>query len=139
MYNLAHLYIFDKHTDNTINKSIKLLIESLNKGFEQSIDLLLLILIKRYGTNIDKMKKEHPECNTNKIITLINTSLLNSEEFLKQHYQIYINIDYLYNIKLEAITSNELIQKKSKDHLNKKNEEIELTLDFYEGFGKDII
>lgn len=27
----------------------------------------------------------------------------------------------------------------TKDHLNKKNEEIELTLDFYEGFGKDII
>ena len=55
MYNLAHIYIYDEKTEEFIDKSIELLINSIINNFYPSEKLLCLLLIKKYGFDIEKI------------------------------------------------------------------------------------
>mgnify|MGYP001075388019 CR=1 FL=1 len=61
MYNLAHIYFYDKDIANDFQKAINLLITSSIKKFNYSKIMLCLVLIKKLRTNLimkDKIMKE---------------------------------------------------------------------------------
>ena len=74
MYNLAHIYMYDKTINQDLNKSIDLLIRSMDK-FNSSIILLSLALLLRFDFNIEKIKQEVKESSIKKLFKIIDKSL----------------------------------------------------------------
>ncbi|KAK8892541.1 hypothetical protein M9Y10_029774 [Tritrichomonas musculus] len=138
MYNLAHIYIYDLSSNQNINKSIDLLIKSMNE-FEHSFFLLSLVLLKKFELNIDTIKHELTkrtdltENSMNRIIKVIHLYKLSFYEL----YESYKHQDFLYNIELKPILSSEL------NHINEKvppkyPNAKDLSPEFYKGFGEDL-
>ena len=62
LYNLSSIYIYDKRVNQNIDKSIEMLIKSFNQGFQPSLYLLSIALIKKAinfsSFNYDQINKE---------------------------------------------------------------------------------
>ena len=141
MYNLAHIYIYNSAINQDFNKSVDLLIKSMNK-FIHSFILLCLLLIKEFDFNIEKIKQElqkrkDPDLTESTVdIILYEITLCNL--CYKELYESYRYKDYLYNIKCKPILSSEL------EHVNEKSvppkypNAKDISSEFYKGFGEDL-
>ena len=136
MYNLAHIYMYEDSIKNDINKSIELLIKS-SDYFSHSLNLLILILIKQFGFNIDVIKKEIDKLiigNDNlsfNIILNIYRFMDFDKSIFEEVYESYKTIYFLYNIKLKHVF---LTDDNETQYQTAKN----VSSFFYEGFGLNI-
>ena len=139
MYNLAHIYLYEIQTDEKIDKSIELLLESTKQNFEPSKYLLCIALIKKYEFDIAKIQNEFIKRSCSNliepIIQLILDLQLNNKSIFQSFEKKYMAIDYLYNCFNMPVLS--------KNVLNAKNEQNNgilkpITQDFRDGFGNDI-
>ena len=139
MYNLAHLYIYEEGTTESIYKSINLLIDSSNLTFFPSTILLLIILLKKYDRNINNYLSKINKKVYNFYFLGIGfndiISFLNNESILEEYYQKYKNIDFLYNQSHEVIETKHLYDFKNNQTPQIINQEKLITQDFYDGFG----
>ena len=145
MYNLSHIYLYEMPNYINVNKAIELLIKSVKNGFIQSIELLSLALIKKYGFDINNIKIEIEKYSNKssslfiKIMQIIKIRKLNDLQCFEIQYQFHRNIDYLYNNQYKYIPSGELLNYKIIQSLRKINKRKDVTDDFYAGFGINII
>ncbi|KAK8837958.1 hypothetical protein M9Y10_035902 [Tritrichomonas musculus] len=136
MYNLAHVYIYDETIKQDLNKSIDLLLRSMDK-FEHSFILLCLALLLKFEFNVETIKQELSIRNdiTEMIIDKILAVIGQYKLYFNELYELYRHKDYLYNITLHPILSSEL------EHIDKKAikpkypNAKDLSPEFYAGFG----
>lgn len=144
MYNLAHVYLYDEHTNESINKSIEL-IRSTENEFESSIKMLCIIIIKKHGINLDNIGKDISQYtkNLSKFISsfkeIINNHSLDKANNLENVYLELKNIDYMYNIFLGIINSKKLFEEYKFKKSDQSNSQFNISRQFYEGFRFDII
>ena len=143
MYNLAHLYFYENPIENSNKESIKLLITSSNKNHYPSKFLLCIVSIYEFGNNINTIiqelnKIEPISCQLiNSICNIIYSNGLDQESILKEKYDQYRNIDYVFDfdffysehLSMIDFLANGILIKEEKDISEKINSE------FYEGFG----
>lgn len=142
MYNISHIYIYEDNTDESIEKSIELLIKSSNLGFEPSTEMLCLVLVKKYyilnDFNIIKKKiSEYTEkCDSfiSKFDTMIKKYKLYNIFHLNEVYEYRRTIDYLYDFTYNPIESKKILEIINEQ----ENQSSEITQSFYDGFGIDI-
>ena len=58
MYNLSHIYIYEYQTNDNINESIQLLIDSSKQDLIPSDVLLCIAMIKKHEFDIDKIQRD---------------------------------------------------------------------------------
>ena len=115
MYNLSHLYIYEDGADESINKSIDLLVKSSSSGFLRSTELLSLIMVKKYGENYDEIKLEIEKYLENSndltvtIINMIKNEKLYDQKYFEKKYQELKAIDFYFNEEKEYKQSQELL------------------------------
>ena len=138
MYNLAHLYMYEINDQKNIDKSIELLIKSSN--FNPSKNLLCIALIKKYGFNIEYIKKELlKQTDKNIELTLIIYNMIQDMKLIDKivfdiTYNFYKKVDFIYNFIKIPIPSFFL----NYQNQSLKKKQINITPDFYNGFGIDI-
>ncbi|KAK8847116.1 hypothetical protein M9Y10_019696 [Tritrichomonas musculus] len=139
MYNLAHIYMYDSTIKQDLNKSIDLLIRSMNK-FEHSFILLCLALLLKFDFNIEAIKQElkHRTDITGISIESIIKGIALSKLIFNELYESYQYKDYLYNIELESIESSKLEHANEKVVPPKHPNAKDLSSEFYKGFGEDL-
>ncbi|KAK8854151.1 hypothetical protein M9Y10_016708 [Tritrichomonas musculus] len=143
MYNLAHLYMYDKTIEEDINKSIELLIKS-SDHFQLSKNLLCILLVKQFGFNIDTIKGKIEERTgeqksfSNQIIELICDLCLFDKLTFEIMYESYRKKDFLYSSTFKIIKSSDLLKPKEKDIIHKYRNAKDISSLFYEGFGEDL-
>ncbi|KAK8867142.1 hypothetical protein M9Y10_010116 [Tritrichomonas musculus] len=143
MYNLAHLYLYEDLTNQDyIEKSIKLLI---NPSLIISLSvkgLLSIALVKKYGSNPDEFKKQFDKRNDinndlkKALFHIINKEKLFQKSNFEQFYLAFSKNDLIYNCFLETCIFHKFKESQRKSEMNVKNN---ITAEFYEGFGIDII
>ncbi|KAK8840052.1 hypothetical protein M9Y10_030985 [Tritrichomonas musculus] len=135
-YNLAHIYLYNEITDHSIDKSIDLLIQSSLEGFNQSLILLCISLIKKYGYNFDAFAKRLDNDSLSlKIIRLIELKRLNNEKNYEQLFKQYRHVDFLYNIIQEYVLSSKISEDNPIENIQNNSKIIDISEMFYEGFG----
>ena len=144
MYNLAHLYIFEEYSEETFNKSIQLLIKSLDKGFSPAKQFLLLILIKKYGTNFSDINKKlssfmnNPHILVNSFKKAVEDQLLYCKQTFEEVYQKEKSIYYIYNQSLDIIRTDDLEKERNNKEIKNDKKQNNINSDFYNGLGEDI-
>ncbi|KAK8843659.1 hypothetical protein M9Y10_024722 [Tritrichomonas musculus] len=144
MYNLSLIYFYDQTIKQDINKIIDLLIKS-SKQFSESIILLCLILIQGYGTNLKRIKNEiKKRANvSNDLLFQIDIIIQIFNLFNKTSYDIiyekYRERDYLYNVIGKPVLTSSLFQNDKEEYRLKYPNMKELSPEFYEGFGHDLL
>ena len=140
MYNLAHIYICVDQSKEMIDKSIDLLINSINQNLLLAEFLLCVALIKKHGLNFSniykeiKMKTEKTSRLSDEIFEIIDLTGIYSMEAFNQFYKAISMFDVKYNFLRNPIFSFEVFNIESKiEKTNNKKKNI--TKDFYEGFG----
>ncbi|KAK8899133.1 hypothetical protein M9Y10_001434 [Tritrichomonas musculus] len=148
MYNLSNIYIYDERVNQNIDKSIEMLIKSSNQGFQPSLVLLSIVLIKKVisfnsfnyskiSEEIDKYK-EATDILKSRIGQTIIFYKLNNANILEEMYNNFRELEYLYDITLRPIPSFEIkIRDKNDPQLGIKLPP-PLSPLFYEGFGFEI-
>ena len=134
MFNLAHIYIYEKKEASNIDKAIELLINSYSKTLEFSVDLLSLMIIKKYKKldNFDikiMQKKDIEKIDqklTESVIEKINKFNLEEESHYNDFYikMKDINLVY-YDKRVEKLTI--------KEKYKKFDTRREINSSFYEG------
>ncbi|KAK8880692.1 hypothetical protein M9Y10_003377 [Tritrichomonas musculus] len=139
MYNLAHIYMYDKTIKQDLNKSIELLIRSMN-DFRHSLILLCLALLKKYDLSIERIKqelKQRTDINRSSMEILFKI-IYKYMSYFDVYYESYRYKDYLYNVELEPVKSSKLKRTNKKDFQPKYPKAKELSSEFYKGFGEDL-
>ena len=143
MYNLSHIYFYDQSIKQNFNL-LDLLIKSC-KIFKESFVLLSLVLIDKFCSDIEQMETELEKRAdasndlTSKIINYILDHNLFDPKSFDQFYNFYRDRDYLYNILHEPILTSELNKKDREEKEPKYRNMKELSNEFYEGFGHDLM
>lgn len=141
MYNLSHIYIYEEKDENSLNKSIKLLIQSFKNGFYQSIELLCLVIIKKIGFDIEKIKQElHENFDIedklyNSIYGIIKNKKLLNPYYFEKNFKYYKDTDYTYYYNLKPIKSSEVFNLEENSFFEERKN---ISQQFYEGFDLDI-
>ncbi|KAK8850178.1 hypothetical protein M9Y10_018301 [Tritrichomonas musculus] len=139
MYNLAHIYMYDSTIKQDLNKSIDLLIRSMNV-FKHSFILLSLALLLKYDFNVETIKEELKQrtditrSSMEKLFKLIALSKLSFNKL----YESYQNKDFLYNAIFIPIESSEVEHANEKDVTPKYPKAKDLSSEFYKGFEEDL-
>ncbi|KAK8888425.1 hypothetical protein M9Y10_039495 [Tritrichomonas musculus] len=145
MYNLAHLYFYEDPIKDSIDKSIELLMRSLENGFQPSKKLLCIALIKKCNFDLYAIKEEierishgNKELSFEIYTAILNSKLLDSECFVI-NYEYYRDIDFLYQNNLKPFLSI-IIEYDSEMISNSvsKPKIPNISKLFYEGFGFEI-
>ena len=134
---------YDETIKQDIDKSIELLIKSSTE-FKHAFNLLCVVLIKTFGFDIEKIKNEIDKrvgkSNElySKIIAMVNLLIYSGESIVNYLYEEYRNKDFLYDVLFDYICTSDLLkenteQKEKNPHLK------DISEDFYEGFGYDLI
>ena len=157
MYNLAHIYVYDETFRGGVEKAIELLIRSLSMNkislsvLYHSIVLLSLALLKQFdfnnniNTNINAIKKqisqrvEIPSDVTNKIYYIIHTFALYDKLFYEFCYELYRKKDFVYDILRQPVFTSNLDRTNRSDKLPKYPKAKDISSEFYDGFGKDLL
>ena len=138
MYNLAHMYLYEKSFDCFIDKSIRLLLNSIILCFYPSLDLLCIALVKKHGNNIIDITDELVNYSDTygeiicHIITYIQHYKFTDPLVFKQKYERFEKIDFLYNFYLIEFPSNVFLNPKNE---GEKNDELNINSVFYDGLG----
>ena len=143
MYNLAHLYFYENPIENGNQESIKLLIASSNKDHYPSKFLLCIVSIHEFGNNINTIiqelnKIEPISCQLiNSIYNIIYSNGLDQESILKEKYDQYRNIDYVFDFDFFYSEHLSMIDYLANGILIKEEKNISenINSEFYEGFG----
>ena len=144
MYNLSHIYIYDEPIEGCLDESIQLLIQSSKQDFNPAKALLSLAIVKLYGFNIDSIKRkiiDIPNLSddlTNLIIQIIEYYNLTNESIFNSLYESYKENDFLYNLFYICIPTK-IIKKICLNEKLLKNDKSNLTKEFYDGFGTDLL
>lgn len=140
MYHLAKIYIYEEPNEKNIDKSINLLIRSSKDDFFPSKELLCIILIHRYGTNIENIRKALNDNGKNlfeKLNKIMKDEfLLENKSILDQRFDFYRNFEILYNQYLKFVSYEQLMNTKNNSLSQQCTKNI--SKEFYEGLG-DII
>lgn len=130
MFNLASIYFYYKPIENSIDESIKLLIQSKYKKVYYSKKLLSLIIKMKLGDDLDKISieiKKYSKADSEKLAKEIYLSIkeqkLDDIINLKEKYDLYKDLFLVYDRFKEVISSFQHIKIDF------------VTTDFYEGFG----
>ncbi|KAK8834106.1 hypothetical protein M9Y10_031440 [Tritrichomonas musculus] len=148
MYNLSNIYIYDDRVNQNIDKSIELLIRSFNQGFQPSLYLLIIALIKKVNDfnyfnyfkiieEIDKYKDTTENLKMKIRQTIFCFNLCDANTF-EEIYNITRKIEFLYDITLHPIKSNELKIRNKNDPPPGIKLPPPISSQFYEGFGIEI-
>ena len=117
MYHLAKIYIYEEPNEKNIDKSINLLIRSSKEDFFPSKELLCIILIHRYGTNIENIRKALNDNGKNlfeKLNKIIKDEfLLENKSILDLRFDFYRNFEILYNQYLKFVSYEQLMNTKN--------------------------
>ena len=146
MYNLAHLYFYEKPIENSNEESIKLLINSSNKDHYPSKFLLCIVSIFEFGNDIYNIIQELNKIEyisnelANSIRDIINYNQLYEISILKEKYDQYRDIDYIFDFDFffsEFSKGIDFLKNgiRIKDENPKENHAKSIDSDFYEGFG----
>ncbi|KAK8892389.1 hypothetical protein M9Y10_029615 [Tritrichomonas musculus] len=148
MYNLSNIYIYDDRVNQNIDKSIELLIKSFNQGFQPSIFLLSVALIKKVNDfnyfNYDKISEEIDKYKDTteklkmKIQQIIFYFILYDANTFEKIYDFTRKIEFLYDITLRPIESNEIRIRNKNDPPPGIKLPPPISSQFYEGFGIEI-
>ncbi|KAK8842949.1 hypothetical protein M9Y10_025815 [Tritrichomonas musculus] len=144
MYNLAHLYFYEDPIKDSIDKSIELLIHSIEKGFQQSKELLCLALLKKHNFNLDMIKEEIERISKgNKVLSfevciIINISGLFESKYFEARYEYNRNIDFLYSNELKPCISKVIDNSENITNSIPSPQIPKISKMFYEGFGFEI-
>ncbi|KAK8871370.1 hypothetical protein M9Y10_007093 [Tritrichomonas musculus] len=144
MYNLAHLYFYEDPIKDSIDKSIELLIHSIEKGFQQSKELLCLALLKKHNFNLDMIKEEIDRISKgNKVLsfeicTIMNISGLFDSKYFETRYEYNRNIDFLYSNELKPCISKVIDNSENITNSIPSPHIPKISKMFYEGFGFEI-
>ena len=99
MYNLAHIYIYDKTIKQDINKAIKLLLVSSEKFYHSGF-LLSFVLIKQFGFDIKYIEHKLMEITGNslnlKLKVFIKAFIFSGKSNWEFIYENYQYIDFLF-------------------------------------------
>ena len=131
--------MYDETINQDLNKSIDLLIRSMN-FFSHSLNLLCLAFLKQFDRNIQRIKqelKQRTDITINSKAKILKKIFIFNLNF-DVHYEIYRNNDYLYNIKLDPVESSEIENINKKVVPPKYPNAKELSSEFYKGFGEDL-
>lgn len=139
MYNLANIYFFN----NSIEKSMNLLIDLFKSGITQSLQLFCLVIVKKIGFNLSFQLFEQELLDLNcftsdqilSLFEIIKTLNLDDEIVFEGMYQYHQKFDYLYDEFKNAISTKELMKKKNEKKKSKHIKAKYISLEFYEGFG----
>ncbi|KAK8894562.1 hypothetical protein M9Y10_022997 [Tritrichomonas musculus] len=143
MYNLSHIYFYDQTIKQNFNP-LDLLIKSSRK-FNESFVLLCLLLIHKFGSDIEQIRAElerredESNCLFSQVISYIKKHNLFDQKAFDRLYNIYRERDYLYNVVNEPILTSEIRQKDKKTNKPKYPNMKEISQEFYEGFGRDLM
>ena len=144
MYNLSHIYfnILKKNSVKPKFNPLDLLIKSC-KIFKESFVLLSLFLVDKFGSDIEQMIAELGKRASNDLISMIinyilDLNLFNPKSF-DHFYNFYRERDYLYNILCEPILTSELGKNDREENEPKYPNMKEISKEFYEGFGHDLM
>ena len=154
MFNLAHIYIYEFNSNEKIDEAITLLIKSSFQYFINAIDLLLIAIVKKFGYDLNEIKKniflifekikicekikipENIKIQLYEIISFHLTFIVTPKKFQK-YYEDNRDIDFLYDYKGQTLISKRLFQAKENQQTNNKANNV--TKDFYDGFGFNFI
>ncbi|KAK8842960.1 hypothetical protein M9Y10_025826 [Tritrichomonas musculus] len=142
MYNLANIYIFDESRKN-IDKSIELLIKSLNYCSDSMILLCLLLVTNEIDFETIKTKIKQYYNDYTALLTQTFKVFNYYKSFEKTVCQFffdnYKNKELAYNIDLEGVILQNNQNNEAKNNINsKKSKAKNITSLFYEGFGIDL-
>lgn len=138
MYNLAHDYIYNDQNEINIKECFDLLIKS-SYELHHSLVLLCLLLVKKFGFNLQKIKEEIDtiadlkENYSSKICSEILFLELNEQSNFDKLYEYYRKIDFIYNVQLEIVLSSEILNLDSYKN-NKYPKAKNISSEFYKGF-----
>lgn len=149
MYNLAHLYIYNEPFNQNTLEWIKLLIVLFHR-LDQSFFLLWIALIKNFGFDSKAILCEFIKLIGNeaeKFFSLIEYAISQAKKMGKPYfdglYESYRNIDFIYDNKIQPIHSPNPLNINStnhhKDFVHKYPNARNLSFQFYDGFGKDLL
>ncbi|KAK8839822.1 hypothetical protein M9Y10_031532 [Tritrichomonas musculus] len=148
MYNLSNIYIYDERVNQNIDKSIGLLIRSFNQGFQPSLVLLSIALIKKVASfnsfNFDKISKEIDKYKDTtdalkmKIWQTIVWLKLYDANIFEEAYNFRRNLVFLYDIAFSPIPSNKIGIRNKNDPPPGIKLPPPISSLFYEGFGIEI-
>ncbi|KAK8871531.1 hypothetical protein M9Y10_007261 [Tritrichomonas musculus] len=141
MYNLAHLYFYEDPIKDSIDKSIELLIHSIEKGFQQSKVLLCLALLKKHNFHLDMIKAEIEPISKElsfEICTIIWNSGLLESIYFEALYNYNQNIDFLYSNDFRPYITNEINDSEIIINSGPDPQIPNISKLFYEGFGFEI-
>ena len=108
LYNLAHLYFYEKPIENSNQESIKLLIKSLKYDHYSSKILLCIVSITEFGNDINRIIKELSKFENFSaklailICDIIRYYKLNQPSILKEKYDQYRHINYIFDFDFFA-------------------------------------
>ena len=142
MYNLSNIYIYDNRIKQNLDKSIELLIISINLGFYPSYFLIGIALVLKAGFDIKNieyemdMHKDITKSLKEEVIETIKYNNLCTKSFFDRFHKNIKNICFLYDFNKDFIFSDEIINQK--EFLLKSKPLPSITKEFYEGFAIDI-
>ncbi len=137
MYNLAHAYIYNDQNEINIKECFDLLIKS-SYELHHSLVLLCLLLVKKFGFNLQKTKEEIDTIAdlkeySSKICSEILFLELNEQSNFDNLYEYYRKIDFIYNVQLEIVLSSEILNLDASKN-NKYPKAKNISSEFYKGF-----
>ena len=138
MYNLAHDYVYNDQNEINIKECFDLLIKS-SYELHHSLVLLCLLLVKKFGFNLQKTKEEIDtiadlkEYYSSKICSEILFLELNEQSNFDNLYEYYRKIDFIYNVQLEIVLSSEILNLDASKN-NKYPKAKNISSEFYKDF-----
>ena len=141
MYNLANIYLYDIQSDNSVLKSIDLLINSLNQDFDSTRELLLIALIKQFDYDYEKYEQifcyfgDKIEEALEFFIYNIESNKLNEASKFEISYEYYRNVDFIYNYKKEIVPSKDILNSTKNKDMKSNSQRENIDKYFYDGFG----
>ena len=112
-----------------------MLIKPFANNFVPNKELLCLALIKKFGFNLEQIKKFVEELTTfpYDLINMIQSQNLLNHSIFEKRCNYYQNINYKYNNLCEIILSSYNNQENNEQKLNEKNIK-KISQSFYDGF-----
>ncbi|KAK8854391.1 hypothetical protein M9Y10_016953 [Tritrichomonas musculus] len=141
MYNLAHIYLSEIPTEENINESIKLLLQSYDIGYTSTKILLIYALIKKFGFNIEKFRKELDKYSTEISLSIcliirglkINKNT-NFDKIINNSFDLIYDTDNLYSqYRQDEIEDENEYEEEEEEYFTNVQSA------FYEGLGSDIL
>lgn len=113
LYNLAHIYLFEKEIERNIDKSIDLLIKSSILNFAPSKILLSIVLTKKMESlsleKINEILSRYHGCKlddlSNDVFEIVEENDLMNQSNYEKNLNSYQKIDFIYSFNKDPSVS----------------------------------